>query len=80
MISTDLVSAESLICLWLLVGYFNVPDGIVLSVPVTFRDGKWSVLFDVTVGHKLKERLQLSATELTQVCHKDDDVAQHTVS
>ncbi|XP_041821734.1 putative malate dehydrogenase 1B [Chelmon rostratus] len=47
-------------------GYFNVPDGIVLSVPVTFRDGKWSVLFDVTVGHKLKERLQLSATELTQ--------------
>ncbi|XP_070813780.1 putative malate dehydrogenase 1B [Chaetodon trifascialis] len=47
-------------------GYYNVPDGIVLSVPVTFRDGAWSVLSDVTVGHKLKERLQLSAAELRQ--------------
>ncbi|XP_070786927.1 putative malate dehydrogenase 1B [Enoplosus armatus] len=47
-------------------GYYNLPDGIVLSVPVTFTDGKWSVLFDVTVGDELKERLQLSASELKQ--------------
>ncbi|XP_036947335.1 putative malate dehydrogenase 1B isoform X2 [Acanthopagrus latus] len=47
-------------------GYYDLPDGIVLSVPVTFKDGKWSVLFDVTVGEKLKERLHLSASELMQ--------------
>ncbi|XP_071320189.1 putative malate dehydrogenase 1B isoform X2 [Trachinotus anak] len=45
-------------------GYYNLPDGIVLSVPVTFKDGKWSVLFDVTVGDELKDRLRLSAHEL----------------
>ncbi len=54
--------------LWLLVGYYDLPDGIVLSLPVTFSDGKWSVLFDVTVGEELRERLQLSASELRQVC------------
>lgn len=55
-------------CTWLLVGHNNLPDGVVLSVPVTFADGKWSVLFEVTVGDELKERLQLSASELRQVC------------
>ncbi|GAA6234374.1 putative malate dehydrogenase 1B isoform X1 [Lates japonicus] len=45
-------------------GYYNLPDGIILSVPVTFTDGKWSMLFDVTVSDELKERLQLSASEL----------------
>lgn len=54
-------------CPWLLVGLYNLPDGVVLSVPVTFTDGKWSVLFEVTVGDELKERLQLSASELRQV-------------
>lgn len=60
----------NLICdrLWLLIGYYNLPDGIVISVPVTFTGGKWSVLFDATVGDELKERLQLSARELRQVC------------
>ncbi|XP_039649750.1 LOW QUALITY PROTEIN: putative malate dehydrogenase 1B [Perca fluviatilis] len=47
-------------------GYYNLPDGIVLSIPVTFTDGRWSVLCDVTVGDELKERLQLSASELRQ--------------
>ncbi|XP_073318727.1 putative malate dehydrogenase 1B [Pagrus major] len=47
-------------------GYYDLPDGTVLSVPVTFMDGKWSVLFDVTVGEELKERLHLSASELRQ--------------
>ncbi|XP_054479433.1 putative malate dehydrogenase 1B [Anoplopoma fimbria] len=47
-------------------GYYNLPEGIVISLPVTFRDGKWSVLFDVTVGDELKERLQLCASELRQ--------------
>ncbi|XP_038574952.1 putative malate dehydrogenase 1B isoform X2 [Micropterus salmoides] len=47
-------------------GYYNLPEGVVLSVPVTFGDGKWSVLSDVLVGDELKERLQLSANELRQ--------------
>ncbi|XP_029305331.1 putative malate dehydrogenase 1B [Cottoperca gobio] len=47
-------------------GDYNLPDGIVLSIPVTFTDGKWSVLSDVTVGDELKERLQLFASELMQ--------------
>nr|XP_020447642.1 putative malate dehydrogenase 1B isoform X1 [Monopterus albus] len=45
-------------------GYYSLPDGIVLSIPVTFAGGKWSALFDATVGDELKEKLQLSASEL----------------
>ncbi|KAM9334300.1 putative malate dehydrogenase 1B [Symphorus nematophorus] len=45
---------------------YGLPDGIVVSVPVTFTDGKWSLLFDVTVGDGLKEKLQLCAGELRQ--------------
>uniref|UniRef100_A0A8C2WSZ1 Malate dehydrogenase 1B, NAD (soluble) n=1 Tax=Cyclopterus lumpus TaxID=8103 RepID=A0A8C2WSZ1_CYCLU len=49
-------------------GDYNLPDGIVLSLPVTFTDGKWSALLDLTVGDELRERLQLYASELRQVC------------
>ena len=47
-------------CFWLLAGSFNLPDGIVLSVPVTFTNDKWS-LFNVAVGSELNERLKVSA-------------------
>ncbi|XP_074520857.1 putative malate dehydrogenase 1B [Halichoeres trimaculatus] len=47
-------------------GYYSLPEGVVLSVPVTFSDSKWSVLFDVTVGDELKEKLQRFACELLQ--------------
>ncbi|XP_010748532.3 putative malate dehydrogenase 1B isoform X2 [Larimichthys crocea] len=47
-------------------GFYDLPEGIVLSVPVSFVDGKWSVRFDVTVGDELKERLKISASELKQ--------------
>uniref|UniRef100_A0A3Q3GT77 Malate dehydrogenase 1B, NAD (soluble) n=1 Tax=Labrus bergylta TaxID=56723 RepID=A0A3Q3GT77_9LABR len=61
-------------------GYFNLPDGIVLSVPVTFKDGEWSVLFDVTVGEVLQERLQLIASELGEVSQDESFCClQHTV-
>ncbi|XP_044043983.1 putative malate dehydrogenase 1B isoform X2 [Siniperca chuatsi] len=60
--SPDVVFSMGVLC----PGYYNLPDDIVLSVPVTFTDGKWSVLSDVTVGDELKERLQLSASELRQ--------------
>ncbi|XP_032362718.1 putative malate dehydrogenase 1B isoform X2 [Etheostoma spectabile] len=60
--SPDEVFSIGVLCL----GYHNLPDGIVLSIPATFTDGRWSVLCDVTVGDELKERLQLSASELWQ--------------
>lgn len=48
------------------VGYDDLPEGVVLSVPLTFMAGEWSVLSDVTVGDDLKKRLQLSADEIKQ--------------
>ncbi|XP_056157069.1 putative malate dehydrogenase 1B [Lampris incognitus] len=47
-------------------GQYGLPDGTVFSVPVTFKDGEWSVLLDLTVGEELRERLQLSSVELEQ--------------
>ncbi|XP_060922883.1 putative malate dehydrogenase 1B [Limanda limanda] len=44
-------------------GSFDLQEGIVLSVPVTFTDDKWS-LFEVNVSYELNERLQVSACEL----------------
>ncbi|XP_034006878.1 putative malate dehydrogenase 1B [Trematomus bernacchii] len=54
-------------------GDYNLPDGIVLSVPVIFTDRKWSVLSDVTREDNLKERLEIAASELRQ--EKDNTVA-----
>lgn len=51
----------------LLAGHNNLPDGVVLSVPVTLSDGRWSVILDVTVGDDLKDRLRLCANELEKV-------------
>ncbi|XP_008323706.1 putative malate dehydrogenase 1B [Cynoglossus semilaevis] len=45
-------------------GFYGVPEGIVLSVPVSFTDRKWSVLLDVAVGDDLKQRLQVSTSEI----------------
>lgn len=54
------------------VGRYNLPEGVVVSVPVTFADGKWSVLFDGSLGHELHERLQLSASEIRQVRYENN--------
>lgn len=51
----------------LLLGHYSLPGDIVVSVPVTFTDGRWSALLDVTIGEELRHRLQLSASELQQV-------------
>lgn len=48
------------------VGYDGLPEGVVLSIPLTFMAGEWSALSDVTVGEDLKKRLQLSADEIMQ--------------
>ncbi|XP_005730953.1 putative malate dehydrogenase 1B isoform X2 [Pundamilia nyererei] len=47
-------------------GHYSLPDGIVFSVPLTFTDGKWSVVSELTVENELKYRLELSASELQQ--------------
>nr|XP_057907484.1 putative malate dehydrogenase 1B isoform X2 [Doryrhamphus excisus] len=51
-------------------GHYNLQDDVVLSLPVVFTDGQWSVVPDVTVGDDLKQKLQLFATELRQVLAK----------
>lgn len=48
------------------VGHHDLPEDVVLSVPLTFKAGDWSALSDVTVGEDLKKRLQLSANEIKQ--------------
>ncbi|KAM4711429.1 putative malate dehydrogenase 1B [Anableps anableps] len=45
-------------------GLYDVPDGTILSVPVTFIEGKWSVVQDVVVDDKLMEKLKLCADEM----------------
>uniref|UniRef100_A0A3Q4GK40 Malate dehydrogenase 1B, NAD (soluble) n=1 Tax=Neolamprologus brichardi TaxID=32507 RepID=A0A3Q4GK40_NEOBR len=35
-------------------GHYSLPDGIVFSVPLTFTDGKWSVVSELTVENELK--------------------------
>ncbi|XP_029941814.1 putative malate dehydrogenase 1B [Salarias fasciatus] len=47
-------------------GHYGVPEGVVLSVPAAFREGKCSLLSELSVGDKLKERIQLSLDELLQ--------------
>lgn len=49
-------------------GHDDLPEGVVLSVPLTFVAGEWSVLSDVTVSEDLKKRLQLSADEIKRFC------------
>lgn len=48
-------------------GQYNIPAGIVFSMPVRFQDGKWSVLPDVTIGDELRAKLQLIADQLRVV-------------
>lgn len=65
-------------CLWLLAGEYNLPDGIVLSLPVNFTGGKLGVLSEATIGDELKEKLCFFARELMQVYQvkKIKDVGQ----
>ncbi|XP_043096740.1 putative malate dehydrogenase 1B [Puntigrus tetrazona] len=45
-------------------GQFEIPAGFVFSVPVSFRDGRWSVRSDVTVTDELRQNLSACAEEL----------------
>lgn len=48
-------------------GQFGIPAGLVFSVPVSFRDGCWSVRSDVTVTDELRQKLNACADELKMV-------------
>uniref|UniRef100_A0A8C5HPL0 Lactate/malate dehydrogenase C-terminal domain-containing protein n=1 Tax=Gouania willdenowi TaxID=441366 RepID=A0A8C5HPL0_GOUWI len=44
-------------------GQHSLPHGIVFSVPVNFREGKWFPVCDVTLGDAVKNRLSLLHAE-----------------
>ncbi|XP_077131856.1 putative malate dehydrogenase 1B isoform X3 [Ranitomeya variabilis] len=45
-------------------GFFNLPDDIVFSMPVTFQNGDWQVCTDITIQDDAKETLLQAAAEL----------------
>ncbi|XP_067116856.1 putative malate dehydrogenase 1B [Osmerus mordax] len=69
-------STEEVLSLGILsTGQFNIPTGIVFSMPVRFGNGQWSVLSDVTIGDKLMARMQISADQLKT----EKDLATRTI-
>lgn len=46
-------------------GQYNLPAGVVFSMPVSFQDGRWSMLSDV-IGDK-RAKLQIAADQLREV-------------
>ncbi|XP_016420819.1 putative malate dehydrogenase 1B [Sinocyclocheilus rhinocerous] len=52
-------------------GQFGIPAGLVFSMPVSFRNGHWSVRSDVTVTDELRLKLDACADEL----RKERDIA-----
>ncbi|XP_077368462.1 putative malate dehydrogenase 1B isoform X2 [Festucalex cinctus] len=51
--------------------------GVLYAVPVIFTDGQWSMVPDVTVGEDLKQRLQLSASELRKKMSNEETVTSN---
>nr|XP_055062111.1 putative malate dehydrogenase 1B [Misgurnus anguillicaudatus] len=45
-------------------GQFGFPEGLVFSMPVSCRDGRWSVWLDVTVTDDLRMKLEACIDEL----------------
>ncbi|KAM9820372.1 putative malate dehydrogenase 1B [Neosynchiropus ocellatus] len=45
---------------------YSLPEGVVLSVPVTFADGMWSIFTGVTMGDELQDRMEMSARQVEQ--------------
>ncbi|XP_066512824.1 putative malate dehydrogenase 1B [Hoplias malabaricus] len=51
-------------------GDFGVPAGLVVSVPVRFLKGEWSVCSDLTVSNELRSELDTAIKELAEVSSK----------
>ncbi|KAJ8394487.1 hypothetical protein AAFF_G00044970 [Aldrovandia affinis] len=45
-------------------GQFNIPAGLVFSMPVSFQGGSWAVLPDITISKELQIKLQAAANQL----------------
>lgn len=50
-------------------GHFNLPDDMVYSMPVQFRDGNWKVYTQVDISEDAREILQQAASELIEEKH-----------
>ncbi|XP_072305076.1 putative malate dehydrogenase 1B [Eucyclogobius newberryi] len=48
-------------------GFLDLPDGLVLSVPVQFSDGSWTLLSDLNIHRRIRETLLQCSKELPQV-------------
>ncbi|KAK6325125.1 hypothetical protein J4Q44_G00044670 [Coregonus suidteri] len=55
-------------------GQYNLPAGVVFSMPVSFQDGRWSVLSDVIIGDEKRAKLQIAADQLRE----EKDLASRT--
>uniref|UniRef100_A0A8C7P2H4 Malate dehydrogenase 1B, NAD (soluble) n=1 Tax=Oncorhynchus mykiss TaxID=8022 RepID=A0A8C7P2H4_ONCMY len=68
-------SAEEVFSLGILsTGQYNLPAGVVFSMPVSFQDGRWSVLSDVIIGDEMRAKLQIAADQLRE----EKDLASRT--
>ncbi|XP_019897925.2 putative malate dehydrogenase 1B isoform X2 [Esox lucius] len=68
-------SAEQVLSLGILsTGQYNLPAGVVFSMPVTFQHGRWSELSDVIIGDELRAKLQIAVDELRE----EKDLASRT--
>uniref|UniRef100_A0A8C8JQN2 Malate dehydrogenase 1B, NAD (soluble) n=1 Tax=Oncorhynchus tshawytscha TaxID=74940 RepID=A0A8C8JQN2_ONCTS len=54
-------------------GQYNLPAGVVFSMPVSLQDGRWSVLSDV-IGDEKRATLQIAADQLRE----EKDLASRT--
>uniref|UniRef100_A0A674DC81 Putative malate dehydrogenase 1B n=1 Tax=Salmo trutta TaxID=8032 RepID=A0A674DC81_SALTR len=68
-------SAEEVLSLGILsTGQYNLPAGVVFSMPVSFQDGRWSVLSDVIISDEMRAKLQIAADQLRE----EKDLASRT--
>ncbi|XP_036396688.1 putative malate dehydrogenase 1B [Megalops cyprinoides] len=45
-------------------GQFGLPAGLAFSMPVSFKDGSWAVLEDISMSEELQNKLQAAANQL----------------
>ncbi|KAA0722617.1 putative malate dehydrogenase 1B [Triplophysa tibetana] len=59
---------------------FGIPEGLVFSMPVSFRAGQWSPRLDVSVTDELKTKLEACTDELKMERHIAGGVRKERVS
>ncbi|KAI7810955.1 putative malate dehydrogenase 1B isoform X2 [Triplophysa rosa] len=61
-------------------GQFGIPEGLVFSMPVSFRAGQWSPRLDVSVTDELKTKLEACTDELKTERHIAAGILKERVS